>query len=364
MYKYYLPLVSLVLLLTSCAQQNPDSQNTTISSCLDQKIIADLGIENTKQSQIQQTFTLTGQVSYNKDKTLMYNTLIEGVVEKTYFELGDFVQKGQVLALVQSVDLNDRYQELQNAKAQLVVAQREFDSFQQMYEDGLLSEKEFLQSKSELKIVQNTINSLTQNLSKYNVGKTPGSYQIKAPITGYIVEKDLTTGMNISPSEQPLFTIADLSDVWVMANVYTINMAHIHQGQSVLVNTMAYPEDYFAGKVNKISRVLDQEQRVLKAQITLDNTDFKLRPGMTADIIVQVESQGELAVAVPNRAIIFDNNQNYVVVYKDSCNQEVVRIEPVGKNKDFTYTKIGLKGNERIITNNALFIYQEINNPF
>lgn len=108
--------------------------------------------------------------------------------------------------------------------------------------------------------------------------------------------------------------------------------------------------------------MFDAEERVLKARIVLSNHEMKLRPGMSAEIHLLIDdSQGE-ALAVPNNAIIFDNNQNYVVVYTDNCHQEIRQITPLSKNNEYTYIQGGVKEGETVITTNELLIYEQLNN--
>ncbi|MHC5353808.1 efflux RND transporter periplasmic adaptor subunit [Myroides sp. LJL115] len=365
MLKYTLSCLCFITLLASCQKTQTNAHTLDKTYCIDSEIQQDLQIQKVEVLPIIQSITLTGQIMYNQQKTVAYHSLIEGVIQQTYFSLGDFVNKDQTLALISSTDLNDLLQELESSTAEKQVIQRQLQTTKSLFEDGLASNTEFLEAQAEVEIIDSKIAALQKNLQRHNPsGKNHGAFEIKAPISGYIVENTITKGSSVSGSEDPLFTVADLSEVWVMANVYTANIQHVKKGQKVLVNTSAYPNEFFEAKIDNISQTLDSEQRVLKAQIIMDNQDYKLRPGMIADIIVELDSPSQKAVAIPNSAIVFDNNQNYIVVFNDRCNQEVRRIDPIARNSQFTYTNTGIEQGEQIITNNALLVYEQLNNPF
>lgn len=349
------------LTLSACKQQVA-TPGTKDPYCIPEEINKGLNFAQVMKRPIQRTMTLTGTVEYNQDKTIPFYSLVEGIVVNATFSLGDFVKKGQLLAEIKSTDLNEFKTELRATEAELKVAKRELESVTSMYQDGIASQKELLEAQEDVQVLESKWRSAKSNLSMFNGQNKEGVYQIFAPQEGYIVTKSMVTGMTITDTDEPLFTIANLSDVWIMANVYATSMRYVNQNAAVQVSTLAYPDDKFTGKISNISQVFDAEERVLKARIVLNNQEMKLRPGMSAEIHLLIDdNQGE-ALAVPNNAIIFDNNQNYVVVYVDNCHQEIRQITPLTKNKEYTYIQGGVKEGETVITTNELLIYEQLNN--
>ncbi|MCS4239037.1 cobalt-zinc-cadmium efflux system membrane fusion protein [Myroides gitamensis] len=353
--------VLAALTLSACKQQEvaPQAQD---SYCIPEEIGKGLNFAKVTQRPIQRTMSLNGTVEYNQDKTIPFYSLVEGIVVSAKFSLGDFVKKGQLLAEIRSTDLNEFKTELRATEAELKVAKRELESVSSMYQDGISSQKELLEAEEDVQVLESKLRSAKSNLSMFNGQNKEGIYQIIAPQDGYIVTKSIVTGMTITDTDEPLFTIANLNDVWILANVYATSMRYVNLNAEVQVSTLAYPDEKFKGHISNISQVFDAEERVLKARIVLNNHEMKLRPGMSAEIHLLIDdNQGE-ALAVPNNAIIFDNNQNYVVVYQDKCHQEIRQITPLTKNQEYTYIQGGVQEGETVITTNELLIYEQLNN--
>ncbi|MEK6507539.1 efflux RND transporter periplasmic adaptor subunit [Myroides sp. C4067] len=358
-----LTLVLLNAVLISCNKENKTNEEvSTTQECLSEAIKNTLDVEKVTLRPIERSITLNGYIDYNQDKTVPYHSLVDGLVANTYFSLGDYVKKGQLLAEIKSTDTNEIYSELKSSEAELKVAKRELESVESMYKDGIASQKELIEAQEEVKTLNSKVAAVRSSLAIFNSRGESGVVNVVAPQSGYIVTKNVSTGMTVNAGDEPLFTVADLSDVWIMANVYAANMRHVQPNQEVKVSTLAYPDEYFAGKVTKVSQVFDTEERVLKARISMENKEMKLKPGMSADIIIQLETNEGKSLAIPNTAIIFDNNQNYVVVYKNDCEQEVRKITPVSKNNIYTYIADGVKENEMVVTTNELLIYEQLTN--
>lgn len=362
MFKYPLMLCGLLAVLTTSCKKESDILKTTSDNpyCIPEALKSELQLETIKKRKIEETLTLTGTIQYNEDKTVPFISLLDGVVTNTYFALGDYVKKGQLLAELKSTSLNEMHDQVSSLKSQIQVAQRQLNTTQSLFNDGLASQKELVEAQSELTILQSNLSALNSNMSLYHADTAKSVFQIKAPTEGYIVAKNINTGMSIQAGEDPLFIIADLSEVWIMANIYASYAPLVQVNQSVKVKTLAYPNTQFEGKIAYVSQIFDEQERVLKARIVMPNQQAQLKPGMSADIILSLDSSEEEALAIPMNAVIFDNNQNYAIVYKSPCEQEIRRIENSSKNGQYMYVKDHFKENETVITTNELLIYEEL----
>ena len=156
-----------------------------------------------------------------------------------------------------------------------------------------------------------------------------------------------------------LFTVSGLDDVWVMANVYATDMQFVQAGMDVKIRTLAYPGAVFHGQISALPLVFDKNERVLKARITIGNDELRLKPGMSADIAVEKRS-GDTAVALPADAVIFDDNQYFVVVYRDDCDIQLRRFSFAARDNEWYFVREGLEAGERVVTKNHLLIYERI----
>jgi cobalt-zinc-cadmium efflux system membrane fusion protein len=231
-----------------------------------------------------------------------------------------------------------------------------------MFEDGISSQKDLLQAQSELDVLKSSLENVRANLAMFSASSERAVFQIKAPTEGFIVDKNISPGMQITNESDPLFTISDLKEIWVLVNVYTSNLKNISENMQVDVTTPAYPGEIFKGKINMMSKVFDADEHVLKARIVMDNRNMKLKPGMTADITIDKSKGGEELAAIPAKAAIFDNNRDYILIYKNDCTIETREINPVLKNNSWLYFDKGVNEGEKVITKNQLLIYERLKN--
>lgn len=359
--KYSVYLGLTLPLLYSCGNTTPEVSTQKETYCLDEDFKQKIEFETATIQPVTEGIHLTGAVETNPDKVIHFVSLVGGIISKTYFSLGDEVSKGQVLAELQSTELSSLQSELRNAQAQIQVAEKSLEAMQAMYNDEIASEKDLLQAQTELDIIKSERQKLTANLDLFSASPEKGVFQIKAPTSGIITSKSIASGSQIMAEGEPLFTISDLREVWIMVNIYATNVQHIKTGMDVNIQTLSYPDETFKGKISSISQVLDSEAKVLKARISHENTDLKLKPGMLVDVIALKERNSE-AIAIPTKTMVFDDNQNFVVMYRDDCDMEIRNVEILSSNNGTTFIKSGLKENDQIISKNQLLVYEQLKN--
>jgi cobalt-zinc-cadmium efflux system membrane fusion protein len=129
----------------------------------------------------------------------------------------------------------------------------------------------------------------------------------------------------------------------------------------VRIQTTAYGDKTFTGKIQSVSQVFDQEEKVLKARIVMDNTDLKLKPGMFVNVVVEKQTE-EQAAKVPEKALIFSHDKYFLVAYQDDCQLQVKEVEVLAKNNGSVFLKEGIEPGENIIAQNHLLIYEALEN--
>lgn len=346
------------LLMFSCSQDKEKQNAGKQQYCLSSELKKNLELTTVAFQPIEQSITLTGEVEGNSDKTVPYVSLVDGIVSEIFFSLGDYVRKGQVLATVRSTTLNEIQDDTKSLSAQLEVAKRKLKAVESMYKDDIASQKDLQEAKAEVQILQSNLEKNRKNLQLYSGNQT--NFVIKAPADGYIIEKNISSGMPVTAGGEKLFTVSNLEKVWVMANVYATDMRKVYVGQQASVKTLAYPDETFGGNVNAISQIFNEDERVLKAKIIMNNHDMKLRPGMSADITLPIKSSTQNALAIPKKALIFDNNQSYVLVYENDCDIEIRPVTETASNDALVYVNDGIKEGEKIIVTNGLLIYENL----
>lgn len=351
---------ALVAFLLSCGKTEKETTVAT-KPCLDENFQAKLAFVTPELKAVSEGIHLTGSIESNPDKVVDYVSLVSGIITKTSFSLGDRVQKGQVLAELKSASLTELQSESQSVNAQIKIAERKLTSVQSMFADGIASQRELTEAQNELEILKAQKTRAASNMSLYNASDAKGVFQIKAPASGIITEKNISTGTQITDGTGSLFTVADLTEIWVMVNVYATNVRNVEVGMDVNITTLSYPDETFHGRITNLSQILDEEARVLKARVVLPNPNFKLKPGMLVDVTTNKKTGSE-ALSVPTDALVFDNNQNYVVVYKDNCNVAIKKVNVVASNYGTTFFSGDLQTTDKIISKNQLLVYERFKN--
>jgi cobalt-zinc-cadmium efflux system membrane fusion protein len=349
--------LAIVSLLYSCTSQgNKDAKEE--SGVIKKEFIAGVKTEKPVLGNREQELILSGKVECDPDKVVYYTPLISGVVERTHFSLGDKVRQGQALLDVRSSDIGAIHSDMISFGAEVEVAKRELQSVQALYDDNLLSDKELLEAKSKLKQAQVAYEKATNDMSLY-VDKGQGVFAIKSPINGYITDKKVASGAPISPDGNLLFTVADLSNVWITANVYAGNLQLVKEGMAVEITALAYPDEVFSGKIDAISQVFDPEEKVLKARIVMPNNDLKFKPEMSVVVKLKNETQQD-CLSIPTDALIFDVNQYFVVTETVSEEFEIKEVQLQGHYRKNSYIRSGLNENDKVVVKNQLLIYSEL----
>ncbi|GGH20822.1 efflux RND transporter periplasmic adaptor subunit [Sphingobacterium alkalisoli] len=362
---YYLTTVlTITQLFMTCAPQETEDK-TDISQvphtfCMSEQLKKNTRIDSVQYLPIQESLTLTGKVEYNENDFVAFKSLLDGRVEQVNFELGDYVQAGKVLAVIRSHDVQEQYQQKRYNESQLVLLRKQLETKSGLLSDGMASAPEILETEHAIESTQIELDKINQTLALYRADGATGNFHLIAPKNGYIVQKKISVGQTIMPDSDPLFSISNLRQVWVMVNIYANNLRYIKEGDPVKVRTLAYPDELHAGKVDKIYHVFDDDEHVLKARVVLENKQLNLIPGLGADIIIY-KDQSENAYAIPNNAMVFSNNKQYVIRYQSDCDFSIQEVTPVASNDEFTFVKTDFSTNHKIVSSNALLIFDELN---
>lgn len=346
------------LLYQGCKSENSETVQESKNFCLDEKLKDQIEFTEVGLMQFGEHLQLTAEVECNPDRMFAVLSPVNGFCERVFFKLGDYVKKGQLLAEIKSPYLNQMYAENNSIQSEIKSAQRELDAIESMYDSRLSSEREVVRARSELEKLKIEQQNLQQNLKLYSYNNSNGSFGVYAPSDGYIIEKNLNPGTPISESSQ-LFSVSDLNRVWVIANVYATDLRLITEGMNVKIQTLAYPDETFSGKISMLSKVFDSEERVLKARIEIDNPDIKLKPGMSADVIAEKRNEIQMPT-VRIDDVIFDDDRNYVVIYKSDCDFEIREIKILSADYEFYFIDSGLEPAEKIVSRNQLLIYEQL----
>jgi membrane fusion protein, heavy metal efflux system len=313
---------------------------------------------------LDEELSLSGEIGFNENSIVKIFPRSSGQVLSTKVSLGDHVKKGEAIALISSADVAGTYSDLKSAEAELTTAKRQMEAAENLYKNGISSEKEYTEAKENYqKALAGKVK--VQSLININGGgrtSADGNYIITSPIDGYIVEKAVNAGDFIRPDMgATLFTISDLRDVWVYANVYESDISKVKEGADVTVIPLAYTDKVFKGKIDRTNQVLDPESKVMRIRITLDNKDMLLKPDMFARIVVNNSGTSQ-ATCIPTAAVLSQDGKDYIVTYKSKSDMAIVEINIVKTTGNKTYISNNLPAGQKLITRNQLIIFNQLLN--
>jgi membrane fusion protein, heavy metal efflux system len=296
-----------------------------------------------------------GSVTPDVNSTIHVTSQSSGRVVALNVRLGDYVTKGKVLVSIHSADLAGAFSDYQKAAADERLAKASLDRTQLLYSHGAVAEKDLQQAQDAEEKAQVDLQNAEQHVRILGGDPAhPGSLiELRAPVSGTIVEQNVSgfEGIKSLDNSPNLLTIADLSHVWVLCDVYENDLGDVHLGDTAEIRLNAYPEKTFHGRVADISRVLDANTRSAKVRIVLPNGDGSFRPGMFS-VATFRSRRTQSRVVVPATAVIRLQDKDWVF-RKDGAQQfRRVEVHTAGQVSDqMQQIREGVKPGEQIVAN-------------
>jgi len=353
-----LPLLLAAAILPGCHHADAPEQKDATFQVTD-TLLKSLLMDTVKDADAISEITLTGSIAPDENKMVKVYPMVSGVAEDVHVQLGDVVQKGQTLALMHSAEVAGFAKDYTSAAADLRSTRRAYESAQEMYKGGLSSQKDVEEAQADYEKAQAESKRAGAVVSINGSGAQ--GYVIKAPISGFVVEKNLNNATQVrADNSQNLFTIADLSDVYVLINVYESDISSVKQGDPVKITTLSYPDKVFNGTIDRIDDMLDPDTKVVHARVKITNPGDLLKPEMFANVMIKAKS-GENLPEINANTIIFDNNKDYVIVADGSKDKvHIQQITVAKKVEDRAYISSGVKAGDRIIASRQVYLYESL----
>jgi RND family efflux transporter MFP subunit len=298
---------------------------------------------------ISKSLRAVGRAAYDETKIVRINPKIEGWIENVYVDFtGKLVQKGQPLLSVYSPDLVQTQEEyLLAIKGRKQLGESPFGEAVNFSESLVQSARRRLELWD---ISENQIKELEKR------GTPSRTMTLYAPASGFVMTRNAFPQQRVMPDTE-LYTLADLSTIWIVADIYEFEAADIKLGQPATVTLSTYPGREFKGKITYIYPQVDNTTRTLKVRVELANKNFALKPDMYADVTLNINYGNRLVV--PQEAVMDSGSEQLVYVSLNDGYFEPRSVQ-VGAKLDNKYVVLaGLKEGERVVTSGNFLIDSE-----
>ena len=276
---------------------------------------------------------------------------VSGHVLQLFVHAGDSVKTGQELLSIDAPDFVGAQADYSRARSVLSQAERALTRQQDLAAHGIVGQKDIDQATADRDSALSDFNRAKDRLRL--LGMDPDNTKlgapliVRSPLSGKVLEVTTASGEFRNDPNAPLMTVADLSTVWVTANVQEKDIHYVHKGDAALATFAAYPSETFRGKVLFVADVLDPDTRTAKVRVAFDNEDGRLRPAMFATVILKTWDTKELTV--PTSALVMEGDHTTVFVEVAKSTFEQRRVQTGEQEGEKTIIKSGLQASERVL---------------
>jgi cobalt-zinc-cadmium efflux system membrane fusion protein len=305
--------------------------------------------------------SLLGEVTVNEDSYSQVGAPLVARVVKISVGPGQHVTKGEQLAVLQSTEIGKARSENITAKARLQLAQQTLERKRRLAGERIVAQRDVQEAEAAVASAQADVRasqSTLQALDATDSVSDNSQLSLRAPIAGMVIERTALLGQLAEPA-QPLFKIADLSNVWLSVHAFERDAVRLEAGKTAKVTLPALPGKTFQAKVTLIGRQVDAASRTVPVRISVVNSSGVLRPGMSATAWVPLGESSQQVITVPAASVQRIENQWYVFIPKS---KDTFELRQVGRGRDLEgeiELVSGLKPGETVVVDGAFLLKAE-----
>jgi cobalt-zinc-cadmium efflux system membrane fusion protein len=327
-------------------------------------VAAQLGIQEVTQRLVSNELRVPGRVELDERRVARIGANATGRITEVLVNRGEAVRVGQPLARIHSNELGTAQFALLKARSQVELFERAAVRAQQLYEADVIGLAELQRRENELNIGRAEVRSATNQLKVLGMtdaeiakvvesSEIHSTFSVSSTITGVVVDRQVTRGQVVQPSDA-LYTVADLSSVWVVAEVPEQQSSGVAVGQSVDIEVPALPNEKLRTKLIYVDSIVHPETRTVVVRSQLDNRRGLLKPAMLATIVI--EGPAEKALVIPAEAVVNENGIDHVFVDVGSGRYRLTPVKVDEEREGIRVVRSGLKEAQRIVVKGAFHL--------
>jgi membrane fusion protein, heavy metal efflux system len=332
---------------------------------------AKIEVKDYQEHDIDDAILTSGTISLSDLLTGHVFSPVTGRVLTIVGQLGQRVHKGDPLAVIESPDVGSAVSDVHKAEADLIAAEHDLKRKKELFEqkagaaaDLEASNDNYRRAKAELERAQQKAFLLRSG----NADAVTQRYTLTAPVDGEVLLRNINPGVEVTGQYSggatvELFTIGEIDRVWVLGDLYEMDMARVHPGAPATVTVVAYPGKVFQGTVDWVSGALDPNTRTARVRFTFDNAEKLLRPMMYATVQISVDR--ETTHAIPRNALLRLGNETVVFTQIGEADG-YVRFQRVpvdvdeGESSPYLVVKKGLQAGQKLVVKGAILLSQNL----
>lgn len=319
---------------------------------------AGIKVEEVAEQEVHNHIAVTATIQPNRDKLAHVAPRVSGRIIKVSANLGQQVKQGQALAQIDSIELGEAHSSYLQAESEARLAQANFARIDNLYSEQIVPQKDYLSARAENEKAKTALRAARDKLRMLGVAPVESSsavsgFALTAPFSGIIIEKDAVLGELAQP-DKSLFTVADLSVVWIEADLYEKDLGRVVSGAEAVVTVAAYLNETFKGHLTYISSTVDKETRTVKVRVEVHNPGGRLKPEMFANAAITTAGSAK-AIVVPAEAVVLMQGISSVFV-RDADGFEPRSVELGEKLSHGVVIKSGLTSGESVVVGGAYAI--------
>lgn len=346
-------LLTTLFALSGCQKATTESQTSPLPDAnwvkVDGTLLAQLKISEVIQAEVSDTLRVAGQIDFDEKALTRIGASVTGRVTQIQAQLGDGVNKGDVLAQINSSELSSSQLAYLRARSEMELHRRNVERAKTLFAADVISAAELQRRESEYEIAAAETRATQDQLRVLGVspksierlastGAIDSVSSVMATIKGVVVEKKIATGQVVQPSDV-LFSVANLSRVWAVAQVPEQQVSQVKEGQSVLIEVPALNNQSLVGKLIYVGQTVNPDTRTVLVRTELDNKDGRLKPSMLATMLI--ESTPLPRLVVPSTAVVREDDADHVFVEQS---EGVFSLTPVKLGPEHKGQRVVLEG--------------------
>lgn len=299
------------------------------------------------------TLRLPGRIVWNEEKTVRIFPQLAGRVQSIAIDVGANVKTAQVLATLSSPDYGQAQADSRKAQADARLATQALERSRELKEAGVIAEKDWQQAQNDAARAQAEAERANSRLAGLG-GDGNGSYSLRSPLAGVVVERNLNPGMEFRPEQNatPLFVVTDPANLWVLLDASETDLAKLKKGEAIFIESKQYPGERFKGVIRHVADFVDPTSRTIKVRAEIGNADRRLKGEMFVNGLIELAASQSLRV--PASAVFLVGDKRYVFVDEGQGHYLRQQVEAGAEFDGWVDILNGLKAGESVVTEGNL----------